>query len=267
MNPAQNPASTEVAPDSIYTPLDLAAHELRKRRKDEGLARKVAEFLDGRKPLHFCDAPRALHCPNVASPNIWMHEVHVAAEQMGVAPLVFEYQRDKFHPGNETKLHLARMRFFLGRDRHELPRTRCFSMADVTAMAGKPFDRIHARNGQSFIDFHHRLLRSFFPHIEVHDMSDWIESWTMLDAHYDACLSLCIRDCVFLESFRTEGSDRDLTEQVFLPAFDRAVERFGVKPLIVALEPVDGPIDLYWYSYPAEVEPLARRILDCGGGR
>jgi hypothetical protein len=50
---------------------------------------------------------------------------------------------------------------------------------------------------------------------------------------------------VLFESFRTEGSDRELTEQVFLPAFHRATERFGVKPLIVALEPVSGPLD--WY--------------------
>lgn len=29
---------------------------------------------------------------------------------------------------------------------------------------------------------------------------------------------------------------------------------------------VDGPIDLYWYSYPAEVEPLARQALNGGSG-
>jgi hypothetical protein len=58
---------------------------------------------------------------------------------------------------------------------------------------------------------------------------------------------------VLLESFRTEGSERELTERVFQPAWQRALERFGVKPLIVALEPVSGPLDLYGYSYPAEV--------------
>ena len=264
MNTVPKSETAESSPDSLYTPLVCAVRELRKRREDAGLERKVAEFLDGRKPPHFRDAPRALHWPTVASPNIWMHEVHVAADQMGIMPLVFEYQRDKFHPGNETKLHLARMRFFLGWDRHGSPRTRCFSMADVTATAGKAFDQIHAHNGQRFIDFHHGMLRGLFPKTEVHDMSDWIESWPTIDAFYDAYLSLCIRDCVLLETFRTEGSDRELTERVFLPAWHRALERFGVKPLIVALEPVSGPLDLYWYSYPAEVEPLARQALNGG---
>lgn len=262
---SQVPSHSQSTPDDIYTPLDCAVRELRKRREDAGLERKVAEFLDGRKPPHFLDAPRALHWPTVASPNIWMHEVHVAADQMGIAPLVFEYQRDKFHPGNETKRHLAQLRFFLGRDRHGSPRTRRLNGVDVNDAAGKPFERIHAHNGQRFIDFHHGLLRGYFPQTEVHDMSDWIESWPTMDAFYDAYLSLCIRDCVLLESFRTEGSERDLTEQVFLPAWQRAVERFGVKPLIVALEPASGPLDLYWYSYPAEVLPMVEAALK--GGR
>jgi hypothetical protein len=92
-------------------------------------------------------------------------------------------------------------------------------------------------------------------------MSDWIKSWPTMDAYYDAQMSLCIRDCVLLESFRTEGSERELTEGMVMPAWQRAVERFGVKPLIVALEPVSGPLDLYWYSYPAEVLPVVEAAL------
>jgi hypothetical protein len=38
-----------------------------------------------------------------------------------------------------------------------------------------------------------------------------------------------------------------------------------VKPLIVALEPVSGPLDLYWYSYPAEVLLVAEAALKGGG--
>lgn len=182
-------------------------------------------------------------------------------------PLVFEYQRDKFHPGNETKRHLGQLRFFLGRDRNGSPRTRCLNAVDVNGAAGKPFERIHSHNGQGFIDFHHGLLRRYFPQTEAHDMSDWIESWPTIDAFYDAYLSLCIRDCVLLETFRTEGSDRELTERVFQPAWQRALERFGVKPLIVALEPVSGPLDLYWYSYPAEVLPVVVEALKGVGKR
>jgi hypothetical protein len=266
MNAVPKPETAEsiTNPDSLYTPLACAVRELRKRREDAGLERKVAEFLDGRKPPHFRDEPRALHWPTLASPNIWMHEVHAAADQMGIMPLVFEYQRDKFHPGNETKLHLARMRFFLGRDRHGSPRTRCLNAVDVNDVAGKAFERMHVRSGQRFIDFHHQLLRGFFPHTEVRDMSDWIESFPTIIDFYDAYLSLCIRDCVLMESFRAEGSERGFTEHVVVPAFHRALERFGVKPLIVALEPVSGPLDLYWYSYPAEVLPVVEAALNGG---
>jgi hypothetical protein len=259
---SQVPSLSQSTPDDIYTPLDCAVRELRKRREDGRLERKVVEFLDGRMPDHFRGEPRALHWPTVASPNIWMHEVHAAAEAAGLVPLVYEYRRDKFHPGNETKLHLARMRFFHGRDRYGSPLTRCLNAVDMNGAAGKSFDRIHVHSGHGFIDFHHSLLRGIFPDTEVHDMSDWIESWPTIHEFYDAYMSLCIRDCVLLESFRTEGSDRELTEKVFMPAFHRAVQRFGMKPLIVALEPVAGPIDLYWYSYPAEVLPMVEAALN-----
>ena len=38
-----------------------------------------------------------------------------------------------------------------------------------------------------------------------------------------------------------------------------------MKPLIVALEPVSGPLDLYWYSYPAELMPVVVEALNGGG--
>jgi len=38
-----------------------------------------------------------------------------------------------------------------------------------------------------------------------------------------------------------------------------AGQRFGVSPLIVSLEPLEGPLDLYWYSYPEALKPL---VLD-----
>jgi hypothetical protein len=36
--------------------------------------------------------------------------------------------------------------------------------------------------------------------------------------------------------------------------------------MIVALEPVSGPLDLYWYSYPPEVMPMAEAALDGADG-
>ena len=119
----------------------------------------------------------------------------------------------------------------------------------------------HSSSPNVSIDFHHSLLRGIFPDTEVHDMSDWIESWPTIHEFYDAYMTLCIRDCMLLEGFRTEGSDRELTELVFMPAFHHAVERFGVKPLIVTLEPVSGPLDWYWYSYPAELMPMVEWAL------
>lgn len=269
MNAVPNSESPRAAtaPDSIYTPLDLAAHELRARWNDLSLRRAVEESLNGALPHFFRDAPRALHWPTVASPNIWMHEFHTAAQTMRLAPLVFEYRRDKFHPGNETKRHLLRWRFWQGLDIHGQPRTRCLPTADMNQASGRPFTEVRASNGAKLVDLHASLLRQQFPHAEAHDMSDWIEAWPGMDAFYDAYMSLCICHCVLIESFRTEGSDRILTERVFIPAFEQAMRKFGVKPLIVALEPVDGPIDLYWYSYPAEVEPLARQALNGGSGK
>ena len=40
------------------------------------------------------------------------------------------------------------------------------------------------------------------------------------------------------------------TKTVFLPAFIAVYKEFGVKPLIVALEPTEIETDIFWMSHP-----------------
>jgi len=245
----------------FHCTLQEANAELRNRRKNSALLRDVEQHLGSKFPVLFHEGPRALHWPHIASPNTWMHHVCEAAETIGLPPVCFEYTGDRFHPGNQTKQHLGHLRFFHGRGQNGSAKTSRAPIVDVNAAQGRSFKKIQTLWGEDLVSFHHRLTATIFPDIEVRDMSEWVESWGGIDAFYDAYMSLCLCHCVLFETFRADGNELDLTENVFIPAFKRVTERFGFKPLIVPLEPIEGPIDLYWYSYPEAIKPLVLEAM------
>lgn len=256
----QTEKPSEVNISDFHSTLEDAETEIRCRRKNSALLQAVEQHLGNKIPAFFLDDPKALYWPHIASPNTWMHHVCAAAGTIGMSPVCFEYTGDRFHPGNQTKLHLGHLRFFHGRGQNGSAKTSRAPIVDVNAAQGRYFREIHTLWGEGLVSFHHRLTETVFPDIEVRDMSEWIESWGGVDAFYDAYMSLCICHCVLFESFRMDN-EQDFTERVFIPAFKRATERFGFKPLIFPLEPVEGPIDLYWYSYPESVKPLVLEAM------
>jgi len=245
----------------FHCTIQEAESEIRNRRKNSALLRDVEQHLGGRVPRFLNDGPKALYFPSIASPNTWMHHVNEAVGKMGLNLICIEYTDDRFCSNNQTKLHLGYFRFFNGLGRNGGVKTSRMPIMDVNAAGGRRFKEIRTLWGEELVCFHHRLLATVFPDIEVRDMSEWVESWGGIDAFYEAYMSLCLCHCVLFETFRTDGNDRDFTERVFMPAFKRVTERFGLKPLIVPLEPIEGPIDLYWYSYPESVKPLVLEAM------
>ncbi|MEI8206077.1 MAG: hypothetical protein WCG03_04295 [Kiritimatiellales bacterium] len=252
----QTEKPSEVNLSDFHCTIQEATEEIRCRREHPALLRTVEQHLGSRFPSFFNDGPKALYFPPVVSPNTWLHHVNETAEQMGLSPICFECTGDKFCSDNYTKLHLGYLRFFHRRDRNGLAITTRMPIVDMNAAGGRRFKEIHTLWGEELVSFHHRLTATIFPDIEVSDMSEWAESWGGVEAYYDAYLSLCVGHCVLFESFLMNSYERDFTENVFIPAFKRVTERFGFKPLIVPLEPIEGPIDLYWYSYPESIKPL-----------
>ncbi len=242
--------------NDCHCTLEEAAKEIERRNADRSLKAAVEAYLGNRMPSHFNGSPRALYWPHIATPNIWMDHVIKSADILGLQPICLEYLTDKFHPGNETKRHLGLLRFFHGRGRNGGCKTSNVRVVDINSAAGCRFTDINTFWGENLVTFHHRLMEESALSIPVLDMSVWIDSWGTIVGFYDAYMSLCVCHCVLFESFRCDGCDCRFTENVFIPAFERAHERFGVKPLIVSLEPLDGPSDLYWYSYAESVKPL-----------
>ena len=251
----------------FHCTIQEATVEIWRRRQEASLLRDVEQCLGGKLPPFIKNGPKALYFPSIVSPNTWLHHVNETSGQMGLSPICLENLSDKFCSDNHTKFHLGYLRFFHRRDRNGVAITTRMPIVDINQAGGRRFKEIRTLWGEYLVSFHHRLTATVFHDIEVHDMSGWIESWEGPEAWYDAYLSLCVCHCVLFESFLMYGNDRDFTERVFMPAFKRITERFGVKPLIVPLEPVDGPVDLYWYSYPESVKPLVLEAMKGGGGQ
>jgi hypothetical protein len=256
----------EINTAGFYSEPETAGTEIRLRWADANLRAEVERTLGDEQLRHFRAGPRALYATHVVSPNLWFRHVREHAARLNLPLIVFEYTADKFHTGNHTKLHLGRMRFFHGYGRQGGPRTTCWPVVDLHHSAGFRFNQMATTWGEPFVEFHHRLLRRVSPDVEHCDISGWIQASGSVEAFYEAFLSLCVCHAVLFENYRTDGTDREFTERVFMPAFARVQERFGVKPLIVPVEPVEGPVDIYWYSYPDSVQPLLRETEDETGG-
>lgn len=130
---------------------------------------------------------------------------------------------------------------------------------------GRRFDEIPSLNGCSLVEFHHRLLAHAHPRLasRIRDASDWIFTASQISPRYLHLLSLAITDGVLFENFfMDDPEERRFMEERILPSFHRAIELFGVKPLIVRLfTPEEENTPICW-QYPGELYPFARDLLN-----
>ena len=238
--------------NEIYTPLEEAREEIKKRWADKKLEKKVSEYLNNNIPEILKKEPRAISTAHIASPHWAFFHFWEEARKIGLKPLAFEYLEDIFITTNFDKASLAKMVFYHGKnDRGEM----ILSSEKIIDLTGKEEKKkicdIMTLWGESLVDYHHRALDTFYGEIDLFDGSVWYKSMgKCAKEYYKYILALYIRNGILFENFLLTKSEKKFTEGILLPAFKEVYEYFGIKPLIVPVAPVDEADNKYWWCYP-----------------
>ncbi len=251
----------EITEKEIYTSLEEAKDEIWRRWNDNDLRKKVDAYC-GEVPAVFKNEPRSVLDRNVMSPNNELFHFLKLAEQVALKPLGWEYRDDKFCSRNADKLGLAKMAFFHKRNKKGEALFSYEAIADCTVFDGQRFSRIKTMWGEDFVGFHHRLLTEHSPVIDVADGSAWYKSnGKRASKYYSYFLALFICHGILFENFVTNGYEAEFVHKVVNPSLEKIIGIFGVKPLVVPLEPPEDAPDFYWRCYPAELEAEVSRCL------
>jgi len=251
---------TELLVQSLYTALEEAVAELHRRRADRSLCCAVTEFQRSH-PLEILDEkPSAFLVRPVFSADLEMERFAALSQQADLSPLCLEISKDRFASFNKEKYRRGKLTFRWPN------RTRALRAMDFN-YDGKRFDEIPSLDGCSLVEFHHRLLAHAHPLLanRVREASDWIFAASRISPRYLHLLSLAIIDGILFENFfMDDPEERRFMEERILPSFHRAIELFGVQPLIVRLfTPEEENTPICW-QYPGELYPFTRDLLRNG---
>nr|HRZ30544.1 hypothetical protein [Candidatus Paceibacterota bacterium] len=253
--------------EDLYTPLEEAREEIKRRWADKDLEKKVTEFLKGKIPEAFLSEPRAVSTTHVATPNWALLEFRNRAQELGLKPLVFEYLEDIFITTNFDKASLARMVFYHGRDDHGDMMTTSRQAIDLTGKEEKKkLKEIKTLWGEDFVGFHHKIFDSYCLGVEIADGSSFYhEMGQYSKKYYPYILALYIRNGVLFENYIANKHEQKFLDEVLFPAFELVQKEFGLKPLIVTIAPQNEADNKYWWCYPEFIKNLIPKKVKTDG--
>ncbi|MEI6400084.1 MAG: hypothetical protein WCO58_01010 [bacterium] len=240
--------------DFIYTDPKKVQSILEERKNNTELIKKVLDFLNEDIPEPLKDQQRAVLFRQLSTPNYETLRFLTITDGLDLKNLFWEYTEDKFTSNNEYKKSLGKLMFFEGEGKKGGQKIKRSTVIDFNSFNGKKISEVKTLNGMSLLDFHHLLMEKKAPiKPNYFDASQWLSlHGKTSEEYYDNFLALFITHGVLFENFLMDGSEGDFTFNVFLPAFKRIYEKFGVKPLIVALEPTEVEGSEFWYCHPIE---------------
>ncbi len=243
---------------NFYTPLEEAVEELHRRRADKALCDAVEEFHRTHLPDFLDGEPHAFFVRPVFSADMEFERFAALSRQAGLTPLCLEIVKDRFVSFNAEKYRRGKLTFCWPN------RTRALRAMNFNH-DGKRFDEIPSLNDCSLVEFHHRLLAHAHPELasRIRDASDWIFAAGQIRPRYLHLLSLAITDGILFENFFLDDpEERRFMEERILPSFTRAIELFGVRPLIVRLFTPEEENEPICWQYPGELYLFARDLLN-----
>ncbi len=247
--------------ETIYTPLSVALGELKERRKDKELEKKVLKILKNDIPEPFKKDPRAVIFRQVITPNYEIRRFVSIADALEDTKLLFwEYRHDKFTSNNDWKHSLGKLSFFQGRGKKGGMKIERINAIEFNEFVGKKISKVKTLWNQSLVGFHHGLFRKTYKLLRrdsFYDASKWFKNHGVTaNEYYTPFLSLFIRNGVLFENFMLDHKEISFTREVFLPAFIEAYKTLGHKPLIIAFEPTDIEGEDFWMCHPNETKKL-----------
>lgn len=243
--------------DFVYTPLDEAVGELKRRRNNKQLQSYVKKTLAAGIPPPLETGLHAVMFRQVVTPN---HEIKRFLDIVDMTdelePLFLEYFEDKFTDNNDWKYFLGKMGFYSGRGKKGGEKIQRVRIIDFNTHRGKRLSEVKTLWGQGLIDFHHEIFKEAFRNVSnegvLFDASNWFSgSGGSAINYYKHFLSLFLVNGILFENFLLDSKEIGFTREVFLPAFLEIMKESGVKPLIVALEPPEIESEEFWMCHPA----------------
>lgn len=234
-----------------FSTMEEAMAELERRRNDKDLQTKVAEyFKDVGIPEPFKHEPRLTLFRQVATPNIEVSRFLIIADGVEMKPLFLEYYDDKFTSNNEWKLYLGKLAFYEGVGKKGGNKIGYKTIIDFNKFNGKLIRDVETLWGENLVNFHKSLFSVNYTHIDDNiffDGSAWFaKCGGNAGDYYKYFLALMIEKGILLENFMLSDSEHFFTKQIFLPAFNFIYTNFGIKPIIVALNPTQLEAEEFW---------------------
>ena len=259
----ENTDNLEEEVKKIYTPLSVAKEEIWRRWNDKALRKKVEDFLGGDLPEVLKKEPRAISTRQLATPNEEFSIFYEVACLSDLSPLAWEFYDDTFVATNRDKAGLGKLGLLKGLDKKLGPIMKYEKIIDLTGCCeNKKFKDIETTWGEKLIDFHHNLLKLYFPNVELYDASRWYRSkGGSPKEYYPFLLALFIQNGILFDNFNINGYEKSFSIETVFPALQKINKVFGLKPLIVKIVPEDdiGSITLSSYRYS---ESLAQFLIN-----
>lgn len=247
----------------MYTTLEEAKEELRKRWKDTELRHQVREYVGG-VPENMEHAPKAVLFRSLATPNFEYRLFTGIVRRAGLKPLFLEHSEDRFCTMNEDKIAMAKMTFYHGKGKRRGPKTSVKKLIDFNLGNGTTFSNLRTLSGDNFIWFHKQLFDQTHVNGEFHDMAPWYKKrGSTPSSYYHLVMSLFVCNGILFENFLMRGSEGEFTKEVAMPAIDTVAKHFGLKPLIVRLRPECSECMPFWNWYPGELDEQVRKMMIC----
>ena len=252
----------------VYMTIEEAVHEISKREQDKDLDRKIEQFFEENKELDKALPPNknVVLFRQIATPNFEISRFLIAADSLGLNPVFFEYTEDKFVSKNEMKKFYGKIPFHFGFGKNSSDIIEYKNIINFVTEDGKPLNAVKTLWGESLVDFHHSLFKNNYSHVNkqmFHDGSNWLKkAGGSAGKYYYPFLSLFTKNNILFENFMLEDkNEREFIEKIFLPAFRFVRDFFGVRPIIVALEPTEIESNMFWHCHNNKSYTLVKERL------
>lgn len=250
--------------DDIYTPLEEAKKEIKKRWSDKDLEKKVDDFLKGDLPDFLQNSPKAYLARHISSPNMEFMRFKDLAKDADLEYILSECLSDRYLSKNSLKHHLGKMFFHEGINKNGDKIFNPKLVVDFRKADRNILREVDSTVGKKLVDLHHDILFAEFPETKdmTKDISDWLDRNGKSPRNfYPKFLAFFIRNGILFENFLLNEEEKMLTETVIIPAVEMLKEKFGIMPLIVRLLPRETDDDKSWYYYHGH---LKKHLDDSG---
>ncbi|HAO65019.1 TPA: hypothetical protein DCQ44_03515, partial [Candidatus Taylorbacteria bacterium] len=149
--------------DFVYTPINEAIAELKKRGNDHNLCSLVDKSLLDNIPESIKNQKSMVLFRHVATPNYEIRRFMIAADGLDeLHPVIFEYTADKFTNRNYWKYSLGRLFLHKGVNKNKEQLFDTKIIIDFNESNNKPLNTIKTKWGQSLVDFHREMFLNSF---------------------------------------------------------------------------------------------------------